>query len=295
MASNLKPVPDIELPATSKAFLLICVEEREFEVTEDNPAIFSGSEVKIYAKPNDGVFTGGTVRISDRDGTLITETPLALFSLLNASGQVIHLDEEHSHLIIELHKWRIESPYSTALNWADEGNTIYDLRLSDNGWIVQWRNPQPLPSIQRTQIIRIPVCGEPCENINSVGQNPDPCATQVSSYTSIRWPWLHSDPLENNKPGDLKAVFLGIVGAWLQHSVVSSTDTLTNQPWSFQRLAATTIYQAAWLLFYGVDASKDKQDVSAALEDLLRGWCDAALYTGPSCIGDPPMVLSLDV
>ena len=84
---------------------------------------------------------------------------------------------------------------------------------------------------------------------------------------------------------------LGIVGAWLQNSVAPSATPDTPAAWSFQHLAATVLYRSAWLLFYGIDATDDRQDVGAAIQELLRGWCKAALYPGPVCAGDPDGVV----
>ena len=273
-----------DLPASSTAVLLISADDVDvLEVPGDgSKSFFKTSQVMLSARAKGGVFTGGMLQVTEQEGNvLIAESPLALLSLPNAKEMEVTLNREKRYTI-ELTNWRVESPLS--LNWADTGTTAYALSWGRTRWsVAAIEREAPV----RVVPIRSRVCREPCETSRTPGREPDPCEPGEAAGTSIRWPWLHPDPLKKTHAGDPKAVVLGLIGAWLKQSTASSAEKGVPEPWSLKRLAASLIYRAAWLMFYGVDAADDRQDVKKALEDLLRDWCCGILYPGPVCGCEP--------
>jgi len=279
---------DTDLPSTSTVSLSVDATGTKIDVAPGATAKFTGNQVTFAARVSEGVFTGGSLRISKTDGSFSAEEPLALLSLPGAKGLAVALDPGSAYSLT-LANWRAESPLSPG--WADTGTTTYsimgvgsDLAVDQIVWQVKG---QESPPTTRRVLVRSAACGEPCTPPETIGRKPGPCDPPASKASAVRWPWLHGDPLTEDHAGDPKAVILGIVGAWLQHSVASSVEAEVSEPWSFQRLAATVIYRSAWLLFYGVDAADERQDVGEAMQTLLRGWCWAALYPGPVCAGEP--------
>lgn len=276
-----------DMPGISAISLSLNVEGQVHEVKADSHAAvkFNGNNVEFSARVDGGVFTGGMLQIIAGEGnakTLIEEKPLALLSLPGASGVEVELDPETKVYEVVLRKWRAESPLAPEAAWAYVGDAPYTLSKDGSGWRIKpskW-------SQEATDLLRKPVCGDPCRAPENVRPAQGPCDPPATQASAVPWPWLHSDPLDENRAGDPKAVILGILGAWLQHSVASSTEKGVSEPWSVQRLAATYIYRSAWLLFYGV-ADSEKPDVGDALQRLLRGWCSSALYQGPGCAGEP--------
>lgn len=279
-----------DLTPTSEVALRIDVDGQRFEIGPDGSSgLFQGSNPTLGAVTNAGVFTGGMLRIISSSGNVIGEIPLALLSLPGARGLEVALDRESSYRV-ELADWRVEPPYASAPGWADTGAASYALtwqsQLPTGGGAWQIKGEAISPPV-RTIPVRTPACGDPCSPSEPARREPGPCDPPALKASSIPWPWLHADPLDETFAGDPKAVILGLLGAWLQHSVASSHEPEVTEPWSFQRLAATTIYRSAWLLFYGVDAADERRDVGATLEALLRGWCGTALYPGPVCPCEP--------
>jgi hypothetical protein len=273
-----------DLPAASAASLVIHTARSRYDVRPDGQTVsFASSDIALNARVTEGVFTGGTLRVVTDDGTAVAETPLALLSFPGATGLPVTLDPALGYRV-ELAAWRAESPLAPEPGWADTGTAVYTVRRQADRWRVTGRvEEQPA----RVVPARVPACADPCATPDGRGREPGPCDPPRGPIASLRWPWLHGDPLAEIHAGDPKAIVLGVLGAWLRHAVASSADAGTPQGWSFQRVASAVVYRAVWLMFYGVDAGRERQDVEASVEALLRGWCRAALYPGPVCGCEP--------
>jgi hypothetical protein len=233
------------------------------------------------------VFTGGTLRIQSGDNEL-QSAPLALQSIPGTTGLSLVLQPQT--YTVTLDNWRIETPLAAQGAWADTGTATFTLQLPREGGTLT-----VLPTEAQTNRVtpqRIAACSEPCcpPRRRLVGRGVIDTRLGVTGHRRARllWPWLHPDPLSPADAGDPKSLAIGILGAWLKASTASAaSEGDVTEAWSISKLAAATLYRAAWLLFYGVDTSGDQRDVGDALQRLLAGWCAAMLYPGPICAYQP--------
>jgi len=125
----------------------------------------------------------------------------------------------------------------------------------------------------------------------------DPCvgeACQSSSYYTNNFerpvlphmPFLHDDPVDRNVAGDPKALVLAGLGAWLTR-ILASHRSGPVEEYSSKRTLATGLYEGVWMLFYGQQQGLTPAATSEALCLLFRDWCEAFLYKGPKCQGEP--------
>ena len=100
-------------------------------------------------------------------------------------------------------------------------------------------------------------------------------------------PWLHADPAHPQAAGDPKALLLGALGAWLAQAMVRERAGSAGEVTGPRREAAQAIYRAAWVLLFGVGKRADAAELGGTLKRLLEAWCDALLWKGPQCCGEP--------
>lgn len=231
------------------------------------------------------VFTAGTLRVRDSDGAERASAPLALLSLPGGTGMSLPVEPVAGYTVA-FDGWRVESPVAAEPGWAETGDATFELRTTEQIAQIAVLSSES----RRVTPDRRSVCGEPCVVHPTREQEEEECKPMPrrrSSGAGIRWPWLHRDPLATGRAGDPKALAMGILEAWLRSASASAAEPGVQAPWSFSKLAASTLHRAAWLLFYGVDADQDKREVGDALQKLLGGWCASMIYPGPSCECEP--------
>jgi hypothetical protein len=285
-----------DLPPAAQVQLRLRAGDADVTASTDGVAVDTGLagavDASVSAEPDGvllGVFTGGTLEIASADGQVLATTPLALLSSPGAPGLALTLDPAQAYTVT-LAGWRVETPLAPAPGWADTGTAVWDLAAAGATWQLTGRETVP-----RARVVpaRTEACAEPCAvpvaRVPGIagataGVTVTPSAADAAG---IRWPWLHSDPLDPARAGDPKALALGLLGAWMQQSTASSAEAGVSEPSSFAVVASTALYRAAWLWFYGVAGGDEQCEVGDALQRLLRGWCAAMLYPGPVCAGEP--------
>lgn len=217
-----------------------------------------------------GVLTGGVLRIVDGQDQEVARAELARAAFGGETTLSFEVTSTVYRVIVE--GWRVESPLDLAPGWADVGEVQANLlQTSDEAWQLDVR--------RALRERRVPHRRSPCGD--------EPCNPRGGEPANPWLPWLHGDALSPAQAGDPKVLLLGLVSAWLQNTTAAAHEKTPDQSWSVQRLLAGYIYRAAWLLFYGVEATDDRTDVAEAVQQLLRGWCAGFLYPGPSCAGEP--------
>ena len=92
---------------------------------------------------------------------------------------------------------------------------------------------------------------------------------------------LMADPAHGAQ--DMKLLLLAAI-----YSYFTDVTQKSGGAWTAQRLAASRLYAAAWLLL-GVNVNAQnatdaqKQELARILANLFQCWCDAMLYPGPRC------------
>jgi hypothetical protein len=131
--------------------------------------------------------------------------------------------------------------------------------------------------------------------MRSISQAPRrfPCISEACDPTGAprfpaMFPFLHPDPLHRDGLGDVRAIFLAILYAWLvseqAYADAGASDTQREQ-------AVRAIYVAVWRSFYGTVPDSDRKDLSESLQRLFEAWCCALLYPGPTCRCEPHGVI----
>ena len=100
-------------------------------------------------------------------------------------------------------------------------------------------------------------------------------------------PWLHADPAHPDAAGDPKALLLGALGGWLAQAMVRERAGTSAEVSGPRRQLAEAIYRTAWVMLFGVSAKAEPAELGGTLKRLLEGWCDALLWKGPQCCGEP--------
>lgn len=114
----------------------------------------------------------------------------------------------------------------------------------------------------------------------------EPCQPRGAQPVLPHLPFLHDDPVDPAVAGDPKALVLAGLGAWLTR-ILASHRTGYAEEFSSKRTLATGLYEAVWLLFYGQQQGLTPAATSEAICLLFRDWCEAFLYKGPKCAGEP--------
>jgi hypothetical protein len=115
----------------------------------------------------------------------------------------------------------------------------------------------------------------------------DPCVPDGAAPVLPQLPWLHTDPLWNDTPAEPKALILAALGGWLTELSAREQVGTPKESLGVRRLLATTLYDSAWLLFYGVEQGENRNDIHESLRQLFRAWCENLIYKGPQCAGEP--------
>jgi hypothetical protein len=142
-------------------------------------------------------------------------------------------------------------------------------------------------------------CGTPCGTTTTINRgtvSTADCAGFDTSPASVFTanqdpfpvlPWLPTDPLNNSRAGDPKALAMAALASWLSQSMVREQVGTNNESTSTRREIAQGIYRIAWLLLFGVPQNADPAALGCSLHRLIEEWCDSLLWKGPQCCCDP--------
>jgi hypothetical protein len=100
-------------------------------------------------------------------------------------------------------------------------------------------------------------------------------------------PWLHEDPQHPGRPADPKVLLLSALGSWLSQMLAREQVGTPSEVTSARREIAQGLYRTAWLMLFGVGPGADPAALGASLQHLFSAWCEALLWKGPQCCGDP--------
>jgi hypothetical protein len=125
---------------------------------------------------------------------------------------------------------------------------------------------------------------------------PWPCATEACDPEgkprfAVLPPWLHEDPFQKGRPADPAVLVLAVLYALLASEMARNKVGTAQQVQSAQLGLATSIYQAAWRLFFATVPDTERYQLTQALQRLLAAWCQSFLYPGPRCDVQPDGVV----
>lgn len=224
------------------------------------------------------VFANGVMRATDRQGQDLPGSPVDL-GTADAAGEAPS----------------VELPFAA----TDTGGAALEVRLDQ--WVAQRLLATNDAVLTGTAALRLSRSGpnqislvaneangnvargrldyqDPCEG--------EPCQPRGAKPVLSHLPFLHDDPVNPATAGDPKALVLAGLGAWLTR-ILASHRTGYAEEYSSKRKLATALYEGVWMLFYGQKQGMTPAATSEALCLLFRDWCDAFLYKGPKCQGEP--------
>jgi hypothetical protein len=127
--------------------------------------------------------------------------------------------------------------------------------------------------------------------VRAIAQPPSiPCFNDACDPGRPRFPvpppWLHADPTRPGQAADPRVLVLALLHSWL--AIEMARNKPGSQPVAAGRLqVAAGIYQATWKLFFARVPDAQRVQLTDGLQRLLRAWCCALLYPGPTCHCEP--------
>ncbi len=225
----------------------------------DGPFLFTGGSI-VLQFPG-----GGDTVIGDLVPRLDFEAPVATINPGTYPASF-------NYTIVD---WRVQTIVEPAQGTVYGGKLDLEIEVADT----EIRLKQRSGNNAEVLVLESPVGDPPCEG--------EPCLPPGADAVLPHLPWLHDDPVHPDRAGDPKALILAALGAWLTKIMAAHEAGTDEEDWSSRRLLATTLYEAVWLLFYGIEQGDDTADTQEALRNLFRDWCEAFLYKGPMCKGAP--------
>jgi hypothetical protein len=199
-------------------------------------------------------------------------------------------------LVYELKGWQAQTLFASQEDPAPLGSLMLTMRLRENTLAEIDLRQTPIES-------RAPALAEsPCDGGACKPQRSRPSAQDCrGSYQNVFGrmldemaqepasvlPWLHADPTHPEAAGDPKALLLGALGGWLAQALVRERAGAGGTVSGPRRQMAEAIHRAAWVLLFGVSGRAAPAELGATLRRLLEAWCDALLWKGPQCCGEP--------
>jgi hypothetical protein len=243
-------------------------------------AAVAGSTVPGIANP------AGSVRLALAQG-LGGRVPPVVFSLSQASGV------RPRELVFRITGWRAQRLFAAPEDPALGGDLRMTVTLSDNQVKLIELAQTPVAA-HSLNLAPNPCAGEPCaarraaEPAETFGWRAfDAMALAAADDPTPFLPWLHADPAHPDRAGDPKALALAALGGWLMRMLAREGEGTANAISTPRREIAQGIYRAAWLLLFGLPEKADPAALAGTLQRLLEGWCDALLWKGPECCGEP--------
>lgn len=237
--------------------------------TIETPLPIGAIRVGLVLDPT-WVFTDGTLDATDALGNPLPPAPYALAT--ESSPVTLAIAPNNTKLSVKLTGWATENYLADAGGRIVTGTATLDVGLlkpNQVGLAAGAANGDVT-----TGTLELPeICGEPCQPAGAPAVLP-------------HLPWMHGDPVHPDKAGDPKVLVLAALGGWLT-KLLAGQKTGTDDVFTAKRTLATKLYEAAWLVFYGQEQGLSPADTQDALCHLFRDWCEAFLYKGPTCNGEP--------
>lgn len=280
LTEAVQPLP-AQASAPFRFKLTLFTAEGEHHTTfpiDDVPRDFSAPQpitrvrVDIVDNPM-WVFTDGTLRATTGQNQPVLPTPQPLPTPFGVDPPHVHIPGAvGTQLRVQLDQWMAQS-YLAAGGEVLSGTALLDITQVSTT-LVRLQGAAENANISRGTL-ELP---EVCEG--------EACLPRGAKPVLPHLPWLHADPVDPSVAGDPKALVLAALGGWLTKTLAAHR-TGTNEEFSAKRSLVTGLYEAAWLLFYGQQQGTTPAETSDAICHLFRDWCEAFLYKGPKCAGDP--------
>jgi len=201
--------------------------------------------------------------------------------------------EQVRQLVFRLSGWQAQHVFAAETDPSPSGDFTLTMTINDNTIQEVSLSEEPI-SLRSFQPGPTPCSGEPCvpRRRSQASDLFEPVKTnfagQATTDPTPVLPWLHTDPQHPGASGDPKALILAAIGGWLMQLRVRDGEGTVHGVNSARRQLAQAIYRLAWLLLYGLgDKEVDPAVLGKTLQRLLEGWCDAFLWKGPECCGEP--------
>jgi hypothetical protein len=266
-------------PQTTKLGLKGAVASLLVEVTPDPSWAFVAGTMTGQAPP------GGAVQPPDPiDLSLAKGFPSS--GGLQMTFTVPPKGDRQAQLTFKISGWQAQTVFASEDDPAAGGDLALTVNTTDAS---TGSLSATAVAINPLALVANPCAGEPC--------NPPPAGDIASKFARVATravadplpvlPWLNSDPLHETSAGDPKVLVLSALGGWLGQMLVREQAGTTKEITSSRREVAQGIYRIAWLLLFGLPEEADPTALGLTLQRLLEGWCDALLWKGPRCCGDP--------
>jgi hypothetical protein len=256
-------------------------------------------------------FVRGTVSGSADGSSAVQVNPTAPVDLSLAQGfgsssyQVAYSAAAGAPLVsatitFRLANWQMQSILANESDPAPSGDLTFTLQINpkaQSGSNTLVESPITVNSIN----LAAAPCGQPCGPANTTTGGAtvgSPCAGYATTGTFQNaspfaadpnpvLPWLHTDPTDESRAGDPKALVMAALGGWLAQMLVREQYGTANSVNSTRREIAQGIYRIAWLLLFGIPEKADPAVLGCTLQRLLESLCDELLWSGPQCRCDP--------
>jgi hypothetical protein len=202
-----------------------------------------------------------------------------------------------STLTFKLSNWQMQTFLANEDDPAPSGDLSFVIPVTDGKLNTNTLTESSITNNPIAGINASPCSGQPCAPPSSVtgGGTASPCGGYSSVFqpgsaftdSTPVVPWLHTDPTDETRAGDPKALAMGALGGWLAQMLVREQYGTANEVTSTRREVAQVIYRLAWLLLFGVPQRADPGVLGCTIQRLLEGWCDELLWRGPTCCCEP--------
>lgn len=206
-------------------------------------------------------------------------------------------------LTFKLANWQMQNLLANETDPAPSGDLTFTLQTNANAGVAGNSLAESSIAVNPLNLAGAPCSGVPCEStgFTTGGFQPvnSPCGGNAGTSTFQNaaqfapadptpvLPWLHTDPTDESRAGDPKALVMAALGAWLAQLLVREHFGTTGSVTSTRREIAQGIYRIAWLLLFGVPQKADPAALGCTLQGLLESLCDELLWNGPRCCCEP--------
>lgn len=207
-------------------------------------------------------------------------------------------------VVYELAGWQAHSLFAAHEDPASTGHLTLTMRFRENT-LAEVELRQTAIEARALDLAESPCAGQACKPRRKRRAAAEDCrvpprqATRgheaafnrmlddVAEDPASVLPWLHADPAHPDAAGDPKALLLGALGGWLAQTLVRERAGTSGEVSGPRRQIAEAIYRAAWVTLFGVSGRAAPAELGGTLKRLLQAWCDALLWKGPKCCGEP--------
>jgi hypothetical protein len=277
---------ELEVTATSTSG-----ESRQATVTPGSPVVLTSLSglanvrtITVRARGSRHIVTNGTFDLT-QDGTVLVHELIGRERFAFSVPEARFDAKPSSTMVYSLANWVAEVPFAPQAGPRTTGTTTLTFTTTANGALAAVGTDA---GISEAPAKLADGCdGEPCEPPESEKAAACSQYEDKPAKSSIS-PWLHRDPINGNHAGDPKAVALAMIGGWVNRMMAREKAGTAQEEQSARRVIGAAIYDAAWLLLFGVAPTREAQrETQRAVQDLMRGWCERLLWKGPQCLGEP--------